>query len=210
MLGTQADARTGARGDSSIDLFGGGEPPGILGADGAIQLDVSRIIAKVTRDWDASNPSSTAPLVVSGTTIARVGRALNALPEWGQGGGTLSVDAIPVGTSTDLTITLKANLVRRMPQWTDYPQASTRAKAEWDQMVAKLAVHEDRHVATAVEEAEILAQDLVGQEIAKIASMVTAANRRLAKRQNDMDQACDHGAKEGVEYGDVSLDITVV
>ncbi len=39
--------------------------------------------------------------------------------------------------------------------------------------------------------------------------MVTEANRRMAQRQQDMDDACDHGAKENVPYGDVILDISI-
>jgi hypothetical protein len=210
ILGAETGARPAAGDNLSADLFGGGDPPGVLGADGTIQLDsASRIIANVTKDWDPTSPPGS-PLIVSGATIERVGRALNALGEWGQGGGRLEVDRVPFGTSTDVTVNLKAHLVRRMPQWKEYPQVSAAAQTEWNKMYRKLVDHEDRHVEIAVEEAEKLAADLIGQDISKIARMVTAANARMAKRQQEMDTASDHGARPGVPYGDVSLDITIV
>ena len=51
-------------------------------------------------------------------------------------------------------------------------------------MFAKLRAHEDRHLAIAIEEGEQLAGDLIGHDIADIASMVTQANRRLKARQD--------------------------
>jgi hypothetical protein len=78
-------------------------------------------------------------------------------------------------------------------------------------MVRKLAAHEDRHVAIAVEEADRLAQDLVGKEISDIVQLVTDANTRMQQRQDELDDPSntDHGAKPGVQYGDVNLDTTV-
>jgi predicted secreted Zn-dependent protease len=122
----------------------------------------------------------------------------------------LSVDTIALGTSTDLTITLRANLERRMPEWADYKSASAAAQREWNHMFRKLTDHEDRHVEIAVEEADKLAADLVGHDISDIAKMVTAANKRMADRQKALDDATDHGARPGAQYGDVSLDVTVI
>jgi predicted secreted Zn-dependent protease len=99
--------------------------------------------------------------------------------------------------------------VHRLPKWANYDKASKEAKAEWDRMVAKLKIHEDRHLAIAIEEANQLAADLIGHDIGDISDMVTEANRRMAQRQQDMDDASEHGAKEGVPYGDVVLDITI-
>ncbi|MGH8137954.1 MAG: DUF922 domain-containing protein [Steroidobacteraceae bacterium] len=213
ILGTEADARPASGGGSSEgDLFGGGDPPGTLGVDSAIPLDdVQRIIAKVTKDWEPPNPRSTPPIIVGGATLERAAQQLNALPEWGEGGGRLLADEIKSGISTNLTVHLHAHLVRRLPTWTGYAKASAAAKAEWDQMVAKLAAHEDRHVAIAIEEADQLAKDLVGKEISDIAQMVTDANARMRTRQDDLDDPAntDHGAKPGVQYGDVSLDTSI-
>jgi hypothetical protein len=209
VLGTEADART-VSGDDTV--FGGGDPPGVLGVDEAIPLDdVQRIIAKVTKDWDPPNPRTTPPIVVGGATLQKAADELNKLAEWGQGGGSLRTEPIAAGISTRLTVKMHANLVRRLPVWSGYAKASAAAKAEWDQMVRKLAAHEDRHVAIAVEEAEQLAKDLVGKEISDIAQMVTDANARMQARQDELDDPSqtDHGAKPGVQYGDVNLDITI-
>jgi hypothetical protein len=210
ILGTDADARD--RPDGSDDILGGGDPPGVLGVDDAIPLDtLQRIIAKVTKDWDPPNPRTTPPIVVGGATLEKAAEQLNKLPEWGQGGGSLRTESIAAGTSTNLTVTMHANLVRRLPTWSGYARASAGAKAEWDQMVRKLAAHEDRHVAIAIEEAEQLAKDLIGKEISDIAQRVTDANARMQARQDELDDPShtDHGAKRGVQYGDVNLDVTI-
>jgi Bacterial protein of unknown function (DUF922) len=209
ILGTDADARPLTGGGSSIDLFGGGDPPGILGAAGAVALDdIPRIILKVSKDWDPPNPRTSPAIAVGGTTLAQAAAALNRLPEWGEGGGQIRADRIAPGNSTNLTVKLHANLIRRMPTWTGYAKASDAARAEWDRMSGKLGAHEDRHVAIAVEEADQLAQDLIGKDISDIAQMVTDANARMQQRQDELDDpsSTDHGAKPGVPFGDVTLD----
>jgi hypothetical protein len=212
ILGIAADRGAVAGDGSSIDLLGGGDPPGVLGVDEAIPLDdTQRIIAKVTKDWDPPNPRTTPPIVVGGATLEKAAEQLNKLAEWGEGGGSLRTDRIAAGNSTNLTVSMHANLVRRLPTWSGYARASAGAKAEWDQMVRKLAAHEDRHVAIAIEEAEQLAKDLIGKEISDIAQMVTDTNARMQARQDELDDPShtDHGAKRGVQYGDVNLDITI-
>lgn len=207
ILGTDATA-AGRPGD----ILGGGDPPGVLGVDDPFPLDdIPRIIAKVTKDWDPPSPRTTPPIVVRGATLEKAAEQLNKLPEWGEGGGSLRTDPIAAGNSTNLTVKMHANLVRRLPAWSGYAAATPAAKAEWDQMVRKLAAHEDRHVAIAIEEAEQLAKDLVGKDISEIARMVTDANARMQARQDELDDAAhtDHGAKPNVQYGDVNLDVTI-
>ena len=209
ILGTEADARAASNDD---DVLGGGDPPGVLGVDGPIPLDnIQRIIARVTKDWVPPSPRTTPAIVVHGATLEKAAEELNSLAEWGEGGGRLRTDPIAPGNTTQLTVNVHANLVRRLPTWTGYARASAAAKAEWDQMVRKLGAHEDRHVAIAIEEADRLAQDLIGKEISDIAQSVTDANARMQRRQDDLDSAAntDHGAKPGVQYGDVNLDITI-
>lgn len=207
IFGTDAQPHPGRDSDLLLDVFGGGDPPGILGGEGAIPLDdIPRIIAKVEKDWDPPNPRTSPPITVGGTTLTDAFNALNRQPEWGQGGGQIRAERIPAGNSTNLTVKLHANLVRRLPTWTGYAKASGAVKAEWDRMISKLAAHEDRHVAIAVEEANQLAKDLVGKDIADIAQMVTDANVRMQQRQDELDDSTDHGAKPGVPYGDVTLD----
>jgi hypothetical protein len=195
--------------DADEGLLGGGDIPGVIGTDSAIPLGTGRVIAKVTKDWDPPSPSGDPEIVVNGKTLEEVGKALDKLSEWGQGGGRLLTDSIAPGNSTDLTVKAQAKLVYRLPRWAQYSQASAAAKAEWDRMFAKLKAHEDRHLQIAIEEADQLASDLVGHDIADIPKMVTEANRRMATRQQQLDDDTDHGAKAGVTFGDVVLDISI-
>jgi hypothetical protein len=209
VLGTEADAHS-VSGDD--DVLGGGDPPSVLGSDDVVPLDdLQRIITRVTKDWNPPSPRTTPGITVGGATLADAAAQLNRLNEWGEGGGRLRTDKIPPGNTTSITVNVRAGLVRRMPTWTGYAKASPAAKAEWDQMVKKLAAHEDRHVAIAVEEAEQLAKDLMGKEISEIVQLVTDANTRMQQRQDALDDAnnTDHGAKPGVQFGDVNLDTTI-
>ena len=61
----------------------------------------------------------------------------------------------------------------------------------------------------AIEEGNQLASDLVGEEISKIGTMVTAANGRMAARQKQLDDDTANGSKPGVQYGDVILDTAI-
>lgn len=185
-------------------------PPGPLGGDdnGAVPLDVTRTIKDVVKDWVPPAPTKT-DIIINGKTLEDAAKELNKREEWGQGGGRLLNDAVGVGVSPDVTVKLHANLVLRMPKWTGYEKASPAAKAQWDQMVAKLKVHEDRHVAIAIEEANNLASALVGHEINDLAQMVTDANKTMNDRQIELDTITEHGSKEHVPFGDVILDTSV-
>ena len=182
---------------------------GALPTPGGIELKAGdRIIKDVKKDWDASNPKTTPDIVVHGKNSKEVGNALMALPgEWGQGGGRLLNDAVAAGTSPEVTVTLHANLVRRMANWPEYAQASKEAQASWDKMFAKLGVHEDKHVSNAVAAAEQCAKDLIGKEILEMPGIVTKANADLKAVQDALDTATEHGAKAGVPFGDVIFDV---
>jgi hypothetical protein len=209
VLGFNAPASGGTSSLDDVNLLGGGNEPGPIGLDGPIRLDVSRVIAKVVKDWDPPNPTKTPEIVIRGNTLETAARQLNALPEWGQAGGRLRADEILRGNSTDLTVHLRGNLVYRLPRWANYDQASKAAKAEWDRMFPYLKAHEDRHLAIAIEEGDQLARDLIGEDISAIARMVTDANSRMKTRQDELDTDTDHGAKAGVTYGDVILDTSI-
>ena len=196
--------------DSPAPSDGGFAPPSVAGFDPPEPLDtVQRIITTVTKDWDPPNPRGTPEIVIRGRTLAAAADALNGLPEWGEGGGMLRTDRVPVGTSTSVTVAAHANLVFRLPRWANYDAASAAAKAEWDRMMVRLRAHEQRHLDIAIEEANNLARDLVGHEIDDIPDMVTEANRRMHQRQVDLDNDTDHGARAGVTYGDVILDTSI-
>jgi hypothetical protein len=196
-------------GADDVDVLGAGDPPGPIGIDEPIPLDVARIIANADKDWDPPKPDGAPEIVVRGSTLADVGQELNALDEWGQAGGIIRAEEIPVGTSTNLTVKLHAGLVYRLPTWTGYSNASPAAKAAWDAMFTKLKAHEDRHLAIAIEEANRVAKELIGKDIAVIGPRVTAANRRMLQRQTKLDDDTNHGARVGVPFGDVILDTSV-
>src|SRR5450755_1700429 len=113
----------------ALDPFpvtGGGATPPLTGID---LKAGDRIITKVIRDWDASNPALSTSKEVHGKNSLEVGKALMALPgEWGQGGGAILNDAVPDGTSAEVTLTLHGGLFKKMPKWIEYNQASTAAK----------------------------------------------------------------------------------
>jgi|SRR5579872_2624639 len=190
-------------------ILGVGEFPGPIGIDEPVPLDVARIIAKVDKDWEPPAPEGTPEIIVRGATLADVVQELNAQDEWGQAGGGIRSEEIPVGTSTNLTIQLHAGLIYRLPTWTGYSNASAAAKAAWDAMFAKLKAHEDRHLEIAIEEANRVAKELIGKDITEIARRVTAANRRMFQRQKKLDDDTNHGARAGVPFGDVLLDTSV-
>ena len=184
-------------------------PTGGFEFPGPIGLDSSPVVTEVNKDWDPPNPSSIPEIVVKGKTLAQVADELNTLPEWGRGGGSLRSDRLENVKTPEVTVQLRANLTMVLPQWDGYEQASAAAKKEWNRMIAKLRDHEQRHVDIAIEEADTLASALIGKPMSTIASMVTEANAKMAKRQRSLDAKTEHGSKEGVEFGDVVLDTSI-
>ena len=73
LLGTQAKSGTGGAGTGGLEVFGGGDPPGVLGTDDPepIPLDSTRVIARVTKDWDPPNPTTTPEITVPKTMSFR-------------------------------------------------------------------------------------------------------------------------------------------
>ena len=204
LLGT-APAPRGGTDDPNI--LGAGDAPGTLGGTAeAVPMSTGKI-EYVSKDWDPDTPKHTDPIIVSGANIDQVLAALNRLGEWGKGGGILKLD-IPADFSSSHSVTLSANLIRRLPQWKQYESARDAEKNAWNHMFRKLTDHEDRHVEIAVEEAGKLAQDLIGQSTREAKTLVNSANRKLEARQRQLDDQTDHGAKPGVKYGDVILDLS--
>ncbi len=196
------------------DPNGPGESPGAgfadLGPNGLnapIPL-VARIIAKVDDDWHPAAPNEDPTVSIEADTLADVGKLLPK-GEWGQGGGSLRSDAIPVGTSTNLTVTLHGNLIRRLPEWTNASAASAPARREWERMLSKLKAHEQRHMDIAIDHGNELAKELIGKDIDQISKLVTARNALIAKDQKQLDDDTNNGSKPGVPYGDVFLDTSI-
>jgi len=183
--------------------------PGPEGMDAPLPMP-ARLIAKVEDDWHPPAPNTAATVVLSGKTLAEVGKVLDRLGEWGRGGGSLLNDSISSGTSTNLTVKLHGQLQFRLPRWQNYASASAAAKAEWDRMMEKLRAHEQRHMEIAIQHGDALAGELIGQDIAVLAQMVTDRNKQIAADQRQLDADTDSGSKPGVQYGDVFLDTTIV
>ena len=180
-----------------------------FGVPGPIRMDNSPIVREVVKDWEPPSPAATPKIVVRGTTLAQVAQQLNALPEWGRGGGMLRADRLRNIRTPTVTVHLHANLVFVLPEWKGYDAASAKVKAEWDRMIAKLRIHEQRHVDIAIEEADRLAAALIGEPISRIASLVTRANATMSQRQRKLDKDTKNGSKPGVPYGDVILDTSI-
>jgi len=208
LLGTQPAGRS-FHFDDDEGVLGNGETRGPTGIDEPVPLGTGRIIAKVTNDWTPPNPTKTPEIIVRGATLAVVGNELMQLGEWGQAGGSLRADPVEAGTTTDLTVNLRGNLLYRLPTWTRYANASAAVKAEWDKMFRALTAHEDRHLAIAIEEGDALAKALTGKDIAEIARRVTAANARMKQRQDKLDHDTQNGSRDGVQYGNVTLDVSI-
>lgn len=203
----------GPKGTGALDALPALDPfpvtgGGALPTPGGIELKAGdRIIKSVKKDWDPTNPRTTPKIEVKGKTLKEVGRALAALPgEWGQGGGNLLNEPVPPGDSPEVDVTLHGNLILRIVEWTDYASGSAKGKANWDAMIEKLKIHENKHLSNAVEAAEQCAKDLVGREILEMPGIVTKANAALKAVQDALDTATEHGTKENVPFGDVILD----
>jgi hypothetical protein len=189
---------------------GGSDQPGPFGFDDAQPMQaITRTVTAVTKDWVPPNPSGTPAIRVTGKTLARVFEQLNAAGRWGVGGGFARNDPVPKGSNPNVTVVLHGNLVLRLPVWTEYANASTAAKAEWDRMFAALRRHEQRHVDIAIEELDSLATGLQGADVTQIAGLVTQANAEMNRRQRQLDKDTADGTKPGVQYGDISLDTSI-
>ena len=185
-----------------------GDLPGPTGFDDPIPLDAGRKITQVDRDWDPLNLSPAFD-TVSGTTLADVGQALAGLDEWGQGGGRVWNDAVPIGTSPTVTVQLRSDITFRLISWDNYSSASAAAKAEWDRMIDKLKAHEMRHVQNFLDIANQLAKDLIGKDIDRLVRMVNATGPRIKRAQDQLDTLTNHGKKKNVPFGDVFLDTSI-
>jgi predicted secreted Zn-dependent protease len=203
VLGTDGAALGG--GDDVDDVLGGGDPPPTLGVHAPVAMSTGKI-EYVSKNWDPDGAEVTY-YDVSGTTIDQVAAALQrAGRKWGHGGGKIKLD-IPADFPSSHSVTVSAKLTIDLPQWKQYEQARDPEKMAWNRMFRKLRDHEDGHVEIAVAAAGKLAEDLIGQTTAQALKMLDAAVRRMKSEQQKLDDATDHGAKPGVKYGDVILDL---
>jgi hypothetical protein len=209
MGGGRVPGPIGVETEPGPGAFNPGAPGAGFDSPGLVKADAGPIVASVVTDWSPPNPSTTPAIVVRGKALAQLESQLDALPEWGRGGGSLRADRLDNVRTAEVVVHLHANLQLVLPRWDGRDAASTQARAEWDRMVGKLRIHEQRHVDIAIEEANALAAALERQPMSKIAALVTSANQTMAQRQQELDDATDHGSKAGVAYGDVILDTSI-
>lgn len=198
--------------DSGGPNTGGFTTAGPLGFDVEADPLADRIVSRVDRDWVPTPKPKNDPIKVTAADLAELADALGRLPEAGEGGGRLRADPVAVGTSAEASVKLHGNLVNRAVEWIGYSGASPAAQAHWDQVLANLKRHEQRHMEIAIEEGDALATLLVGHKIGtkpSIEDKVSDANDRMAARQRELDDDSDHGKKKGHPFGDCNIDKSI-
>lgn len=181
-----------------------------------IELDTSKKISKVTKDW--SDPPSVTPTFtpeVSGKSLKAVLTELQKLSEWGSGGGTIKgtgdngeIRAEPSDDGKSYTVALKGEFSMTLPKWTEYAKATDPQKKAWDAMIADLRKHEEEHVAIAYRGAKKLVKDLTGLAVTLAPQKVADAQTAIQKEQDDFDSPAktDHGKKDFGSFKKVVLD----
>lgn len=194
--------------------FGSAAPVGV-DTDDPIELDTTKKITKVTKDW--SDPPVVTPTLtpeVSGSSLAAVLVELQKLPEWGTGGGTLEGTGengqlqaeSPDGTN--FTVALHGNFILTLPKWKEYDTMTAEQKKAWDDMIALLTKHEREHVAIAYRGAEKLIKTLTGSDPRLAAQKVADSKTATQNDQDDFDSATktDHGKNDFGAFKKVVLD----
>lgn len=198
--------------DEADQTAGGSTQPGPLGVDVDADPLADRAVTRVDCDWVPTPKPNTTPIEVTASNLADLAALLAKLPEAGEGGGRLRADDVKPGTSAEATVSLHGNLVNRAVKWIGYDNASAAARAHWDTVLANLKRHENRHMEIAIEEGNALASLLIGHKIGStptIADKVSAANDKMKKRQEELDDDSDHGKKQGHPYGDCNIDTSI-
>lgn len=188
-------------------VTGGFSDAGPVGADNAIPLDFVQKVKDVTNDWVPTPSVDTSKdYEVSGKKLIDVFNKLVARGSSGEGGGSISNDAITDTTSKELTVALHVKCFRELPKWKERDKAAAGSQVKWDAMLANLTKHENRHVEIIVEAANKLAKDLPGKSVSLVVGMVQAAAAAANAKEVALDNATDNGTKRGVPFGDVFLD----
>lgn len=150
-----------------------------------------------------------------GTTLAALKKDLDASQgdHWGEGGGELNLD--PTGSvkaGQGFTVTIRGELINRIPEWDDRAQATATAQAEWDRFIAKLKAHEECHVEIAKKAFQALQAAYPGTKITEVNAVFLKAKKDLKAKQVELDDTShtDHGKKAGVACGDAELNASIV
>lgn len=142
---------------------------------------------------------------VTGTDFQGLRDQMSDRGEWGQYGGSLTVD--PRGRPVLTRVTIAARPVITLPEWRDYSDGSPAQRREWDRMLAALTIHEDEHDAILRRVAGDFHQTLVSASPQLERREVQRLAREMVQRhfdeQNDFDRRTSHGQTTGVELRDV-------
>jgi hypothetical protein len=164
---------------------------------------------------DLSARTTTPAIHGKGATLAALKTDLDASQgnHWGRGGGELTID--PTGTvksGESFTVTIRGELVNRIPEWDNRSTATTTAQAEWDRFIAKLNAHEECHVEIAKKAFQALQADFPGTKITEVNSKFEKAKKDLKAKQTQLDDVSntDSGTKSGVPCGDALLNSSIV
>lgn len=152
-----------------------------------------------------------------GITLAALKKDLDASQgeHWGAGGGEVTMDKIPEGSvksGEKFTVTLRGELINRIPEWDDRASATPTAQAEWDRFIAKLQAHEECHVEIAKKAFTAIQKTLLGTRITVLEAVFAKAKKDLKAKQVQLDDTShtDHGKKPGVACGDAELNAAIL
>jgi hypothetical protein len=164
---------------------------------------------------DLSARTSTPAIHGKGTTLALLKKDLDTSQgnHWGRGGGELTLDSTgSVKAGQSFTVTIRGQLINRIPEWDDRSSATTTAQAEWDRFIAKLNAHEECHVEIAKKAFQALQADYPGTKITEVNAKFLKAKADLQAKQDELDDAnhTDSGTKSGVACGDALLNASIV
>jgi Bacterial protein of unknown function (DUF922) len=189
--------------------------PGPIGeddSDDAEELAGVPTVTAVNKVWDASARRTTPAIDGHGKTLQELKASLDASQgtHWGEGGGELNLDPTgKVKAGENVTLTLRGELINRIPNWVERDQATATAKAEWDRFIAKLKAHEECHVDIALKAFEKLAADFIGKKITEVNKMFLDAKKQLKDDQKALDDRTHNGQDMGVPCGDALLNTAI-
>ncbi len=93
---------------------------------------------------------------------------------------------------------VRVNIYLRMPEWTDYGEASPAAQQEWTRFFNALMTHEQGHIdRVKAFYTDAVDQELVGKPLGDAATWTTGLKDRSEASHKTYDHETDHGRKFG-------------
>ena len=187
--------------------------PGPVRPDGTAPeaLSGQAKITKVVKRWTNPPTVDERSVEVSGQTLADVKAELDAMSEWGSGGGDMDNLEATTTDGVHYTVELNPTFFVSLPKWKQYGQASPAAKKAWDDMLANLRLHEMEHVRIALRGYEQLARKLQGLPPTQASTAVSDGQTATQAEQDDFDSTAktDHGHNAWGRFPKVVLDTSV-